>query len=344
MEPEYEFHSKFNDAYTIVTRRIVRKLSEDSRASISDLSKAVGVSRKTVAEKIKAAESALGITYTLDLNERTLGLVSPHLTLVKFEREPDYDEIAKIFSKTYIPQVVMVTKGAYDLVVYSNSFSNSEYALWDKSMQLKLSDYGIRWRTSEVVHKQLGFFPLRNEVIRRANMEETNKRILEILNDDSRISFSKLSAKLNMHFNTLTYRFRRMLDEKYINRFTLAMEKPKNTTLMSFFGNYTIGRGYEEASANARKAFISDDPDPIASRYLITAPLIGSYAFFTLGVFDDLASAQKYDIAYHKKSHKNSKVKLEYAEVERVLLGRLPIRSVDTKSEYKTIYWNKEVE
>ncbi len=344
MENDYEFHSSFNDAYTAVTRRIVRKLSENSRASVSEISKSVGVSRKTVTDRIKASEKALGIRYTLDLNERALGLISPHLIMVKFDRKPDYGEIERILERSYIPQLVLKTKGSYDLIIYANAFSSSEYVLWDKSIQPKLSDYGVTWRASEVVHRQLGFFPLRTETIKRTGIDDTNKLLLSILNDNSRINFAKLSKQLNMHFNTLTYRFKRLLDEKYINRFTLTMEKPKDTVLMSFLSNYRVGKDYEDSSANARKAFVSDDADSLVSRYVITAPLIGSYSFFTLGIFDDLKSAQKHDISYHKKVFRSSKIRMDYAEIEGVLLGRLPIRSIDTKAEYKVIYWNKDVE
>jgi hypothetical protein len=44
------------------------------------------------------------------------------------------------------------------MAVYANALSSREYAHWDKSMQILLSDYGVEWKASEVVHRQLGYF------------------------------------------------------------------------------------------------------------------------------------------------------------------------------------------
>ena len=67
------------------------------------------------------------------------------------------------------------------------------------------------------------------------------------------------------------------------------------------------------------------------------APLIGSYDFFTLGAFDDFETAYKNDIQYHKTLFKKQGIKIVYGEVDKVILGSLPIRSVDTKKEYNTL-------
>ena len=94
----------------------------------------------------------------------------------------------------------------------------------------------------------------------------------------------------------------------YIKSFTTTMELPKDVSLMTFFSRYTPYEGYEEASAVARKTFTSDDDAPLVSRYLITAPLIGSYDFFTIGAFDNSDVAYKDDVnvsqeAVHKIQH-----------------------------------------
>ena len=332
----YEFKSEFNEKYSLVTRRIVRQLSENSRISISEFSKAVSLSRKTVVDRMKKAEQEFGIQYTVEFNESMLGLVSPHLITVKFSSKPDYDHIASILRQSHIPQFAAACKGGYDLVIYAIATSTREYAHWDKEMQILLgTKFGVEWRPSEVVHRQLGFLPLRNEMLAKAQIPEKYRGMMNLLNTNARVSFQEMSKKLNMHFNTVSYNFSKLLKTSYIKRFTITMEKPKDMTLMSSFSRYKPTKDYESASANSRKAFMSDDDNSVVSRYLMTAPLIGSYDFFTLGAFDSPDAAYRYDIAYHKKTQQNQGVRMAYAEVDRVLLGRMPIRSVDDKKEYR---------
>ncbi|MEM0147379.1 MAG: Lrp/AsnC family transcriptional regulator, partial [Candidatus Micrarchaeaceae archaeon] len=201
--------------------------------------------------------------------------------------------------------------------------------------------YGVVWQSSSVVHRQLGFFPLRNELIDRLSINEKYKALIKLLNDNSRMSFQALSQALGMHFNTVTYQFNKLMKSGYINRATIALQpQPKDFVLMSFFAKYAPREGYEERSAKARKAFMSDDKDSLVSRYLICAPLIGTYDFFTLGAFDDEKIAMKKDIMYHKSLFKEDKIKMKHAVIERMLLGNLPIRSIDTAKEYNTIRWS----
>jgi len=342
MEISPSFHSLFNEKYSIESRKMVRALSENSRVSISSLAQFSGLSRVTVLKKLRQLESALGIKYVLELDEAKLGLVSPHLVTAKFAKKPSYEEIARLLSSSYIPQVAVATKGHYDLIIYATSPSSGEYARWDKSMQILLSKYGVTWRSSWVVHRQLGFFPLRNELLERLPISQKYKPLLELLNSNARLSFSEISRRLGMHFNTVAYNFRKLMLSGYVVRPTIVMQPRPELTFMSFFTKYSPSEGYEESSAQARKAFMSDDPYSLISRYLVCAPLIGSYDFFTLGVFDNFKTALRQDVQYHKRLFVKHKIRMEYAVVDKVLLGYLPIRSIDTAKEYKLIKWTVE--
>ncbi|MGC8648085.1 MAG: winged helix-turn-helix transcriptional regulator, partial [Candidatus Micrarchaeia archaeon] len=157
---DYHVRSSFNYVRNPLLKKVTRMLSENSRANISEISSKLGVSRKTVADKIKQLEKEYNAKFVPEFSEQALKLTSPHLTLVKFAKVPDLEKIKEIFSESEIPQLVATIKGDYDLLIYSNYFSNFDYAKWDKKTRIRLSEYDAVWRTSEVVHKQLGFFPL----------------------------------------------------------------------------------------------------------------------------------------------------------------------------------------
>ena len=90
---ELDLESKFNKKYSIVTRRILRLLSNNSRISITEMAKELGLSRRTTATRLKKVEEAFHINYTLDLNEEKLGLESPNLILVKFLRRANLGKL-----------------------------------------------------------------------------------------------------------------------------------------------------------------------------------------------------------------------------------------------------------
>ncbi len=340
----HAFRSEFNERQSPLTRRILRALSEDSRVSILELSKKIGVSRRTVKERIKKAEEELGIRYTIELNEGMLGLNSPHIIMLKFVNKPDYGEIQKLLEKSYIPQVAMTVRGKYDMVIYANATSSQEYVHWDKTMQIALSKYGVLWQASDVAHRQLGFFPSRNALIDRISIPQKYKEMLKLLNTDARMSFKQISGKLDMHFNTVAYNFKKLVELGYIRRFTLVMQPRRDISIMSMFGKYTLAENFEIDGARMRREVLqSDDPEPVICRFPIVSQLVGSYDYFLMGVFDNYDVAYKRQIQYYKEHFKRHRVKAMYGEVTGMLLGDLPLRSIDIRKEFNTIKWLADI-
>lgn len=340
---EKDFESRFNRDYSALAAKIIRMLSNDSRVSLTEISRRTGVPRSTIANKLRSLRSEFDIRTTLELNENKLGLNSPHLILVKFKRKPDYHKIAKLLQSSYIPQVACTVKGLYDMLIYANATSSTEYAHWDKSMQILLSDYGALWQPSEVVHRQLGFFPLRNEILDRIEMDSRYRAMLKLLNENADMSFQELSRKLGIHFNSIAYMFKQLPKLGYVKRPTITMGLKRGLSFMTIFSKYIPREGYEESSATTRKAIMTDQENTVISRYIISAPLIGSYDFFLFGVYDDSRTAHEF-IKFHRELFRKHGIKLLYGEVNEVVLGRLPIRSIDTKKEFDRIVWTPHVE
>lgn len=339
-DTSYTFESEFDKRYGLLTRKLIRLISEDSRAPILELSNTLGVSRRTVRERLIRAEKDLGIKYTAEFNENALNLTNPHLILAKFTNKPDWDEVSRILSSSYVPQLAVVMKGKYDLLIYANAVTSAEYVYWDKSTQIKLSKYGVSWHPSDVAHKQLGYFPLRNELIDRLEMDPKRKEMLKLINGNARITFSEISKKIGMHFNTVAYNFNKLMASGKIKRFTIAISPPKDLTIISLFSKYILSDGFEDDAGRIRKVYTTSGTDyPLISRYLMCAQLVGSYDFFNMGIFDSYDVAFKQAILQYKDIMKRHKAHVEYGCVERVILGALPLRSIDTKGEYNIIKW-----
>lgn len=343
MGNEYEVESKFNKKYSLLTRKIVRLLSENARMSIAEMSRKLDVSRPTIKDRIDRLEKELGMRYTIEVDERVLGLNNPHLIEVKFKKKPSPEKLKEVLSKSYIPQVAFSVDGSYNLVIYANAFSGGDYVHWNMAMMVLLSEYGVTWHPSEMAHRHLGFFPLRNETINKADIDETSKKMLTRLNDNARMSFQDLSKELGIRFNTVKYKYDKLVKNGYIKKSTITMDLVKGLSFVSLFDDYTPTEGFETSSAKARQAIRFDEDTPLISRYLISSTLIGSHTLFILSAFDNMTSAYKYGLDYHKEMYKKHGAKRIDGEVKELVLGRLPIRSVDIKKDYKTIMWTTDL-
>jgi len=341
---EYEFESRFNERYSLVTRKIMHMLSENSRLPNTEIAEKLGITRQAVAKRLKKMEKEFGINYTLELNEEALGMVYPHIIMVKFEEKPDYESVKRLFLKSPVPQFVATTKGGYDMFIYANATSRSEYTQWDKGMQQLLSDYKASWYPSEIAHTQPGFFPIRNEMISRLDINIKYKEIIKLLNTNSRASFRDMSEKLGIRFNILVYNFKKLLKTNYIRRFTIVENPVKNTVIMYYFAKLTLTNLFAQCAANARKALVYDDPYPLVSRYSFCSQLIGSGDFFVLGVFDDRNAGYNKGVLYYKNAMLTQKVKISYGVIDKILVGRMPLRSVDDRKEYRVLDWTLKLE
>jgi DNA-binding Lrp family transcriptional regulator len=234
-------------------------------------------------------------------------------------------------------------KGGYDMLIYANSVSRSAYAHWDKGMQVLLADYKASWYPSEIAHKQLGFFPIRNEMLDRAEIDDRYKRIITFLNQDSRASFREMAEELDMRFHILIYNFKKLLKTDYIRRFTIVEKPVANTVTMYYFAKLTLTGLFAQCAANARKALMYDDQYPLVSRYSFCSQLIGSGDFFVMGVFDNKKVGYRNGVLYYKKAMESQNANINYGIIDKVLVGSMPLRSVDDKKEYHVLKWNPEL-
>lgn len=337
---EYAFKSNFNEKQSVIVRKIVRLLSENSRISVTEMARLLGVSRRTVENRIRKAEQELGIKYTLELDEAALGLDNQHLILIKFTEKPDYRVIEGILESSHIPQLAVTLNGNYDMFVYANAEDPNEYVYWDKTTQVLLSDYKALWQPSDLAFRHLGFFPIRTALIERLKIPELYKMILLLLNENSRMSLIEMSKRLGMRPNTLAYNFKKLMKIGYIKRFTIVMKNSPDITMMSLFGKYIIASGFEDDSMRMRRevTFI-DDKIPLVSRCLFSAQLVGSFDFFFVGAYDNYKVGYDHLVKYYKQRYKKHKVKVLHGAVDKVIVGNFPIRNLDSKKEFNMIRW-----
>ncbi|MCW6159549.1 MAG: AsnC family transcriptional regulator [Candidatus Micrarchaeales archaeon] len=328
----------FNKRYGLVTRKIVRMLSEDSRISVTKIASTLGLSRRAVVRRLKKIEEEFSIRYTLDIDVAKLGLDAPHIVVAKFRKRPFRKELEQILSESYIPQIVIGSHGLSNLVIYANAFTHGEYIAWDRETRRNLAKFGVEWSQSEIAYTRLGFLPLQSKTIKMAAIPDEFKKFLVLLNEDSRIRLREIAKKRRIGYKRTVYIYKKLLEAGYIKRFTISMALPKELSLLAMMSRYIPLQNYNKATAMSQRLLIGERETELINRYIFSCGLMGSYDFFAMGVFDDFRSAHMQGVVAYKKLFKDFKtLELRYMELKEIVSGRLPIRSVDVKKDYVSL-------
>ncbi|MGC8538918.1 MAG: Lrp/AsnC family transcriptional regulator [Candidatus Micrarchaeia archaeon] len=334
-----------SDNYSYTKKALLRMLSENARASITQLSNFADCSRITASNGVKELEKEFGLFYTIEFDLDKLGLGQRHIIMVRFEKKPKIGALRQLLADDRVVQFASTTTGDFDFLVYAVSPSSLGYMRWETLVQTRLAEYGVTFMPSQMVMSHIGFIPLSSQLVsemdmHRFGLDETDKAMLLQLNENSRISYRDLAKLVGVREDTLRYRFMRLNRAGIIRRFTVVMKKPPTVYNAAFFVDYKFTAGTEARAKKAREYYMSvDGRMPLVNKFQVLAPISGSHRFFVLGCFENDEDAEESFIKKHNEFFKGDSPTIYSAKIENVVKGMLPIRNIDVRSNYRVVNW-----
>jgi DNA-binding Lrp family transcriptional regulator len=319
-------------------KKIVRELCTDSRISVTDLTKKLGVSRITIAQRIRSLTKELGLLFTLELDYDTLGFSRQHVMYLNFAKKPNPAELKRLFENDNIVQLAVATKGDFDLILFAITKTSKEYFNWEIKQFISMARYGVAIHSSETTIAHIGFLPLDNEIIARSNTKDVYKKILIALNGNSRMPIRELAEQVGMHEDTVRYHLAKMEKEKIIKRYTAIITKPPLKHNIVYFANYSVKEGIEKRIMQEREImyFKKTSEFPVVSEFQLMFSMTGSEISFTWACYDDKKKGFESSVATHARVYRIDSPIVKSAIVTEVIKGIAPIRNIDIKASYDT--------
>ncbi|MEM4065157.1 MAG: AsnC family transcriptional regulator [Candidatus Micrarchaeaceae archaeon] len=331
--------------YGYSRKAILRGLSENSRESVTKLAGIAKCSRVTARSHIKELERELKIKYTLELDEEKLGIGRGHFIMLKLGKPIQYEEAKSIFANDSIAQMVAITEGMFDMLVYAIAPTGKEYIKWETKLGESLSKYKAEIRPSQVAIFHIGFVPLLNSFISSIDfskimLDEIDKKIIMALNDNSRASINEIARLVGIKEDTARYRMLRIKKSGIIRRFTLAIQNINELSTLAYFVNYRFAEGMEARGKVARHIYQTIDGKlPVINAYQLLAPTSGAYRFFAITTGYSKEEAMKNGVEMQEQVFSKDSAKVTYAWIKKVAKGMLAIRNIDVSKSYNTIVW-----
>lgn len=326
---------------SILSRKILRDLCTDSRISISDVAKKYNITWHVARERIRALEEEFGLRYTVEVNYNELGLKDLHVIRAKFVRRPKPKDLEKLFKSSRVAQFVAITKGDFDMIIFALAKDGTEYVVWEMAIEQALAKYGLYAMSSEVNVMHLGFTQITNDTIETSGIDSVYKKMLEIVNENSRISIKDIGKAMGMSEALTRYYFRHLQKTKIVKRYTAIVTKSPLKVNIAFFGNYTMRTGIENRIVRERQNYFWKQPDefPLVNEVPLMWSMSGSDKTFTIANYSNEKEGLRYSVEAHKENFRIDNPDIKQAVVEKVIKGYIPTRNVDQKAVYTTAPW-----
>ncbi len=335
------------DLFSTAERIILKELSADSRISVTELAKRAKTSRVTVMKILEVIEVKLDVRYILEIDETKLGGLERHLVVIKFLKRPSEETLSKFFKNDRYAQEVYATKGAFDIFIYARASDPASYIRWETAVAEELSEYRPLLRPSECTVAQFGFWPLDggfvDDISASVKVNELDKRMLRLLNENSRMSISDLAKATGSGKGTVRYRLLRLKRSGIIKRFTIAVQKPPQEYAIMHFSNYRFNIGINDRMLRIRKLYMNADDGgiPTLTTFQNISPISGSFRSFGFELFYNEEDAIETIPETHKRVFAKDNIDIHYIRVTKVLKGLLPFRNLEIKANYLPISWTK---
>ncbi|MGC8622908.1 MAG: AsnC family transcriptional regulator [Candidatus Micrarchaeia archaeon] len=222
---------------------ILTALSTNARSSYEEIGKKAGISAQAARRRIKKLEEKYAITYTIDTHAALNFGFYRFIITVKFNgsKRPRKEEIRRELEKEPRVQLVMSTKGEFDLLIY---------VLFENTVKLDDWLYGLRkseafanldadWNASYFLISN-GLVPLRDEFFEIVKervwhrTRETPRRkegeifyreyaVLRALNKNGVEKFNEIDKGYGLRKGSADYTFQELMQKKVIRRVTISM-------------------------------------------------------------------------------------------------------------------------
>lgn len=333
--------------FTKQEKAILRELSTNSRATVTLLAETAECSRPTVMKIVERLSERIDLRFTLELNMERLGLGERYLVAIKFRKKPGEEVLKQLFKEDRHAQDVYLVKGGFDLLVFAVAGTAVDYIRWETRISEALSQYGPTIMPSRYVLSHFGYLPMAESfadfIGEGSGLDQIDRQMLKLLNSDSRMSYRELGSKLGITEATARYRLYSLVKSGVITRFTVSAQRPgEGYSSMIYLINYTFTKTTSSvAFANARSCYFRDDKEmPMFNTFQAIFPISGSFRSFGMVLCESKKEALEKAVRRHRRIFRNEGIRMLYGEMVKPVKGILPFRSLDIKSDYKTISWH----
>lgn len=226
-------------------RKILYEMDIDSRQSYTQLGKKIGLHKDVVAYRVKRLqEKGIIKNFYTDVNDNKFGFTSVKFYLTYQNIRPEIkQEIIDYLVKSPYTDIVNSTEGEYDLVVissvenvakfyniwnniinkYKDYFSNQVFCVHNVEIEYKknfLLDEKIEKKENRII-----FVESSND--EKVEIDDLDKKILNLLAPNSRISTLEIAQKLHSTVNTINSRIKKLVKTGVILRYSINIDWPK---------------------------------------------------------------------------------------------------------------------
>ena len=193
---------------------ILMSLYKNSRASLRELGRDLGISYHTINTTLKELEKKYKIEYTLEIDASRLGFTESRIITIKFGTMPDINYLKTRITKDIFIQNAYLAEGEFDLLLHIVGIGEKDFQSWQWSLRMDLSNYKPSFKFCTVSDWMVGFLPLREELIRQTSvLSKTEINVLVLLNLDSRIRIKEISKKLRLPPSRIVYIIKKLRND-----------------------------------------------------------------------------------------------------------------------------------
>jgi DNA-binding Lrp family transcriptional regulator len=321
---------------------VLRELSENSRISLSSMAKQLDCSYVTVGKAVDKLGEKLGIRFTLELDPTKLGILQRRMLMIKFRKKPPLDWLEQVFVDQKNINSAYLAEGQFDVVVFVTESDPIRYAVWENRLKQNLSDYGAIVSSSELPYFSFGYMAVDDYFIDSiaTTLKRKEKELLKLLNANSRASYSELARRLGLTEPTIRYKVFNLVKRGVIKRFTIAVQKPPQDYMIGIFERWiSCTKRFEERAALSRKYRMNfDEQVPTLTTFQMSAPLIGTWGNFILGLFDSKVDALNV-VEKQKEIYAGESYEERHSRIIRPIKGLFTLRNINIKENYNVVKW-----
>ncbi|MEM0144125.1 MAG: hypothetical protein QXL94_09360 [Candidatus Parvarchaeum sp.] len=351
-ETEQAEESKQNNLDKI-DMTILRCLSMNAKMPLNKIAKLAGTTTASVFYRKRALEKEYEIRYFAEADLYELKY-SMYMCFIKFEENvPSAEALRIAFSKEPTVQLVLLTKGDYDVILYmlaksSNDITNVIFRL----RRGMLIDYKAQWYLT-TYNDYYGYVPLRDEFFDLIEEEQvwqkskdeprkpkdkityTEYIVLRELNTNGDSEFSEIAERYKLKPQAVQYAYHALKEKyKFITRMTMSMNNLPVKYNAVLFMNIKDMKAFQETRKNLMLNVIEEYVP--SSKYLLEGDIELPYGviFFAPIYKESEFSSLTNDLIDNVKG-----IEVRNAIITEVVIGRLCYRLFDNmySMQYKRL-------